>query len=152
MRIRIPLGLALIALFTLVMVGVDPSKARDDAEETAIRKVLDDQVAAWNKGDLKGFMAGYWNDEKLSFYSGKDKTFGWKQTLERYEKRYQGEGKEMGKLEFVETDIRRVGERHALVRSGWQLTLSKEKVGGLFTVIFEKTKDGWKVIHDHTSG
>lgn len=152
MRNRIGIGLVTVVVATFVAWGENPSKAKDDGEPSAIQKVLDEQVAAWNKGDLKGFMAGYWNDEKLSFYSGKDRTFGWKQTLERYEKRYQSEGKEMGKLEFVETHIQMLGERHAFVRSGWQLTLSKEKAGGLFTIVLEKTKEGWKVIHDHTSG
>ncbi len=53
-------------------------------EEKAIRQILDDQVAAWNKGDLAGFMKGYWNSEKLTFYSGKNKRQGWKETMERY--------------------------------------------------------------------
>src|SRR5262245_26884786 len=67
----------------------------DDASR-AIRKVLDEQVVAWNKGDLEGFMAGYWNSPKLSFASGKDKTRGWQATFDRYKKRYQSEGREMG--------------------------------------------------------
>src|SRR5262245_59856048 len=55
----------------------------------AITKVLDDQVVAWNKGDLEGFMAGYWKSDDLTFFSGKDVTKGWDATLERYKKRYQ---------------------------------------------------------------
>ena len=47
------------------------------ADEAAIRKVLDDQAAAWNKGDLEAFMAGYWKSDKLSFFSGNAKTAGW---------------------------------------------------------------------------
>ena len=66
----------------------------------AIRKVLDDQVIAWNKGDLPGFMEGYWQSKDLRFYSGKDVTSGWQATLDRYRKRYQGEGKKMGQLTF----------------------------------------------------
>ena len=79
--------------------------AREEAgpAETAIRAVLDEQAAAWNKGDLQAFMKGYWNSKELTFYSGKDKRQGWEETLERYKKRYQSDGKEMGKLSFTET-------------------------------------------------
>src|SRR5262249_53253325 len=82
----------------------------------AIRKVLDDQVTAWNKGDLRGFMDGYWQSPDLSFFSGKNKTKGWQATLDRYRKKYQGEGKEMGKLSFSELDVELLGPQHALVR------------------------------------
>lgn len=118
----------------------------------AIRKVLNDQVAAWNKGDLPGFMEGYWNDEKLSFFSGNTKTAGWQATLDRYRKKYQGEKKEMGKLAFVDLSIDLLGPDHALVRGRFRLTLKNESPSGLFTVIFKKLPAGWRIIHDHTSG
>src|SRR5262245_63722240 len=79
----------------------------DDAAD--IRKVLDEQVVAWNKGDLVGFMKGYWNSKDLTFVSGKDVTRGWQDTLERYKKRYQSEGKEMGKLAFSDLEVRELG-------------------------------------------
>ncbi len=65
-------------------------------DEKDIRTVLDAQALAWNKGDLDGFMAGYWNDDQLTFISGGEITSSWKKTKERYEKRYKSEGKEMG--------------------------------------------------------
>jgi beta-aspartyl-peptidase (threonine type) len=117
----------------------------------AIRKVLDDQVIAWNKGDLRGFMEGYWQSPDLSFFSGKNKTKGWQATLDRYRKKYQGEGKEMGKLKFSELEVAFLGESHALVRGRWQLALAKENPSGLFTLIFRKVPAGWRIIHDHTS-
>jgi HEAT repeat protein/ketosteroid isomerase-like protein len=116
-----------------------------------VRKVLDDQVIAWNKGDLRGFMEGYWQSPDLSFYSGKNKTKGWQATLDRYRKKYQGEGKEMGKLTFSELDIELLGPSHALVRGRWQLTLAKDNPSGLFTLIFRKLPAGWRIVHDHTS-
>ena len=117
----------------------------------AIRKVLDDQVAAWNKGDLEGFMAGYWKSDELTFFSGKEVTKGWNATLERYKKRYQSEGKEMGKLTFSELSIDVLGPEAAVVRGRWKVVTSKETLQGLFTLIFKKTADGWKIVHDHTS-
>ena len=62
-----------------------------DLAKSAIRKVLDDQVTAWNQGDLPGFMKGYWQSPDLSFFSGNNKTVGWQATLERYRQKYQGD-------------------------------------------------------------
>jgi beta-aspartyl-peptidase (threonine type) len=121
------------------------------AAKQSIRKVLDDQVVAWNKGDLKGFMQGYWESDQLTFFSGNTRTGGWKATLERYQKKYQGEGKEMGRLAFEELTIDMLGEDHALVRGRFRLQLKDDKPTGLFTLILWRTRDGWRIIHDHTS-
>ena len=122
------------------------------ADEKAIRQVLDDQVIAWNKGDLDGFMKGYWNSKDLTFVSGKDVTRGWQETLDRYKKRYQADGKEMGKLAFSDLEVRELAPGVALVTGKWELTLTKETVGGRYTLVFKKLADGWRIIHDHTSG
>jgi ketosteroid isomerase-like protein len=122
------------------------------ADERAIRKVLDDQVAAWNKGDLDAFMAGYWNSPELTFISGKDLTRGYQATLERYKKKYQAEGKEMGKLAFTDLVVTPLAADVALVTGKWELTLSKEIVGGRYTLVVKKLPAGWRIIHDHTSG
>jgi ketosteroid isomerase-like protein len=116
-----------------------------------IQKVLEDQASAWNKGDLPGFMKGYLESEDLSFYSGNNKTKGWKATLERYQKKYQGEGKEMGKLSFKELSIELLGDDHALVRGRFHLQLKNDAPTGIFTLILRKTPAGWRIIHDHTS-
>jgi beta-aspartyl-peptidase (threonine type) len=125
--------------------------AQPAQEKAAIQKVLDDQAAAWNKGDLPGFMKGYLESEELSFFSGNKKTQGWKATLERYQKTYQGEGKEMGKLTFNELSIELLGNDHALVRGRYNLKLKSEDPTGIFTLILRKTPAGWRIIHDHTS-
>jgi beta-aspartyl-peptidase (threonine type) len=127
------------------------SEEKPSAVQKAIQKVLDDQVAAWNKGDLESFMAGYWKSDELTFFSGKEVTKGWRATLERYKKRYQADGKEMGKLTFSELQIDPLGPKGAAVRGRWKVVTSKETLEGLFTLIFEKTADGWKIVHDHTS-
>ena len=117
----------------------------------AIRSVLDDQVEAWNQKDLGRFMKGYWQDEGLTFFSGNQKTAGWKATLERYRKKYQGEGKEMGRLSFEDLSIELLGTDHALVRGRFRLVLTNETPAGIFTLILRKTPEGWRIIHDHTS-
>src|SRR5438128_2623447 len=85
----------------------------------AIQKVLDAQVVAWNKGDLRGFMDGYWQSDKLTFFSAKTRTSGWQATLDRYRQRYQGEGREMGKLAFSELQVEVLGPDTAYVRGRW---------------------------------
>lgn len=122
------------------------------AEEGAIHKVLHDQVTAWNKGDLAQFMAGYWNSKDLTFYSGKDKHQGWEQAFDRYKKRYQGDGKEMGKLAFSELEVQLLSSEFAVVKGRWNVEMKKETLNGLFTLIMKHTDEGWVIVHDHTSG
>jgi beta-aspartyl-peptidase (threonine type) len=143
----------LIAAICICVNGtaVIPAADADDAKKS-IRQVLDDQQTAWNKGDLEGFMAGYWKSDELSFYSGGDKTKGWNATYERYKKRYQSEGKEMGALTFSELDISVAGNDNAIVRGRWQLTMKDGKtMGGLYTLWVRKLPEGWRIVHDHTS-
>lgn len=123
----------------------------EEQDRKAIQAVLDDQAAAWNKGDLIGFMKGYLESDKLSFFSGNTKTAGWKATLERYQKKYLGEGKEMGKLAFEELSIEMLGANHALVRGRFRLKLKDSAPTGIFTLILKRTSAGWRIIHDHTS-
>ena len=147
---RMLLAVSLTA--TVVLFGASPGRSDDaNAAKKAIQKVLDDQAAAWNKGDLEGFMAGYWKSDGLTCFSGKDVTRGWNATLERYKKRYQSEGKEMGKLTFSDLKIDVLGPDSAVVRGRFKLVTSKETPQGLFTLLFKKTADGWKIVHDHTS-
>ena len=120
--------------------------------EAEIRQTLTDQTEAWNRGDLDGYMNGYWKSPELTFYSGGTVTKGWESTLERYRKRYQSQGNEMGKLAFTELHITVLGADAALVRGGWQLiTASGKNPGGLFTLAVRKFPEGWRIVHDHTS-
>jgi beta-aspartyl-peptidase (threonine type) len=117
------------------------------------KAMLLDQEAAWNRGDLDGFMAGYWNDEQLTFASGDTVTRGWQATMDRYRKRYQAEGKEMGTLTFSDQEYEPLGADVVLVRGRWALALTKseERPSGLYTLVVRKKPDGWKVVYDHTS-
>ncbi|HEY2784000.1 MAG TPA: nuclear transport factor 2 family protein [Fimbriiglobus sp.] len=122
------------------------------ADATAdVRNVLADQVAAWNKGDVEGYMKGYWRSDDLTFYSGGSATKGWKQTLERYKKNYTVGGKKMGTLAFSDLDVTLISETAALVRGKWKLTGLSEPSGGLFTLVVKKLPEGWRIVHDHTS-
>jgi len=131
--------------------------ANSNREEAAIRQVLENQVAAWNRHDLESFMQGYWKSPELTFVAGAKVTRGWQPTLERYRNVYQAEGREMGKLEFQKLNIDLLSRRSAVVTGQWQLTMSNTKTSdgkqphGLFTLIFKRMPGGWKIVHDHTS-
>jgi beta-aspartyl-peptidase (threonine type) len=116
-----------------------------------IKLVLNNQVEAWNKGELEGYMNGYWNSPELVFFSDGDKTMGWEPVYKRYKSRYQDEGKEMGKLEFSEVEVEMLSSNSAFVKGRWKLKISAKDFDGLFTLIFKKFPEGWKIIHDHTS-
>jgi ketosteroid isomerase-like protein len=118
----------------------------------AIERVLRKQQEAWNRHDLEGFMAGYWNSSQLTFFSGGKENDGWQATMERYLATYASPGHEMGQLDFSNLRIEVLGQQGAFVRGTWKLILNNGKTPhGLFTLIFRKFPDGWKIVHDHTS-
>ena len=143
----------------LVVLTAWPADGQDKPAD-AVRGVLTEQVAAWNKGDLDRFMGTYWDSDELTFYSGGTVTKGRKAVAERYRKTYQAEGKEMGKLTFSDLDVRllpgRDGEaRYAVVTGRFHLDRAAHgeiaQDDGVFSLLWEKTADGWKIILDHTS-
>jgi len=131
---------------------VVPALFSQQSPREQVRKLLDDQTAAWNRGDLVGFMHGYDNSSELTFFSGDNIAKGWDATLARYRQRYQGEGKEMGHLSFTDAEIQVLGPSSAVFTARWHLAMTNgKKLEGLTTVICKLTKDGWKIVHDHSS-
>lgn len=115
-----------------------------------IRQVLDSQVIQWNNGNIEGFMEGYWKSDDLVFVSGDSLTKGWQSTTERYKKNYNTRAK-MGVLSFSEFEINVLEKKTAVVTGRWKLTRQPKDEQGRFTLIFRKFKEGWRIIHDHTS-
>ncbi len=136
---------------SLVVPAVLFALAAADKPADAVKAVLAEQVAAWNKGDLGRFLDTYWDSDELTFYSGGTVTRGRKAVAERYRKNYQAEGKEMGKLTFSDLEVQPLGPDAAMARARWKVVTSKETMEGLFTLILKKFPDGWKIVHDHTS-
>lgn len=115
-----------------------------------VTDVLIQQQHAWNRGDIPAFMNGYWQSDQLRFASGNSITYGWQPTLRRYQERYQNKAL-MGSLKFDIRDVQKLSDKHAVVFGHWQLTREHDQPQGLFTLIFQKFPDGWKIISDHTS-
>jgi ketosteroid isomerase-like protein len=142
----------ILAVFAMTFVGQEPKHTAADDGKAAVEQVLRTQQEAWNRHDLDGFMAGYWNSPELTFFSDGNERHGWQETMDRYKQRYQSPGHEMGKLEFSELRIEMLGADAAFVRGAWHLTMSDGKTPhGLFTLVFRRFGDGWKIVHDHTS-
>ena len=139
-------------VFFVALLGINMVSAQSKEEKTrmAIRKVMDEQTAAWNRGDIDGFMQGYWNSPNMTFVSGNNVTKGWQPTLERYKKSYNSREK-MGVLSFTDLEITVTGKDSAVVLGRFTLVREKDKPTGMFTLNFRKFKEGWRIIIDHTS-
>ena len=123
-----------------------------DSGETAIRQVLTRQQEAWNRGDIPGFMEGYENSAATTFV-GAAVTRGYQPVLDSYVKRYPTRDA-MGTLTFSEVEVHMPGPDHAWVLGRYQLARNATgggDKGGRYTLVFRKTKAGWKVVLDHTS-
>ena len=137
----------MILAFSVITMTFDQSK--DEKTKNAIRKVMDDKAIAWNKGDLEGFMQGYWNSPSMTFVSSGRITKGWQPTLDNYKKSYDSKEK-IGVLTFSDLEITVLSKESAVVLGKWALQREKDNPHGLFTLTFRKFKDGWKIILDHT--
>lgn len=143
------LGFLAIIFFT-TQIKAQSSTKQDAKLNGAVRAVIDAQREAWNRGDIKGYMDGYDRSPNTVFVSGDSVTHGWQTVLERYQKNYDSREK-MGTLTFSDLEIRPMGKDAAVVIGSWRLQRAKDEPHGKFTLIFRKTRDGWKIVHDHTS-
>jgi ketosteroid isomerase-like protein len=116
----------------------------------AIRSVLDAQRDAWNRGDIEGYMDGYDRSPKTEFVGGDSISRGWQTVLDRYKKNYNSREK-MGTLTFSEVEITLLTKDAALVLGRWRLKRASDEPHGTFTLLFRKTKAGWRIVHDHSS-
>ena len=121
-------------------------------DTTAIEQVLYDQEAAWNRGDIDTFMRGYKDSPETTFV-GKTISHGFQPILERYKKGYSSRAA-MGALDFSELAVRMLGSGYAVVTGRYHLARTAEGGGdasGIFSLVFEREADGWRIILDHTS-
>lgn len=149
-----------IAILGLAAACAAPSRAVCDepaapappaADRAAIDAVLQDQAAAWNRGDLAGYMDGYARSDALVFTSGGKVRRGWQTAFDHYRARYAADPAAMGKLVFEVDSIDLVGRDAAVALGRWILTNSPSDGRGVFSVVFQRRPEGWRIVHDHTS-
>ena len=126
----------------------DGAIAADAAAE--IRAVMTAQVAAWNRGDIDGFMDGYARSAETEFVSGDKITRGWQTVRDNYRRKYDSREK-MGVLKFSEIKVTPLSSEAATVRGRWQLVRRQDKPHGTFTLLFRRTPAGWRIVRDQTS-
>jgi ketosteroid isomerase-like protein len=122
----------------------------DEPVRKAITSVLEEQQSAWNRGDVEAFMKGYWNSPDLTFAGTTGITRGWESVLARYRKNY-ADRAAMGQLEFSALEFHTLGKDAALVLGHWHLKRASGAAGGVFSLVFQRFPEGWRIIHDHTS-
>src|SRR6266404_2645092 len=120
------------------------------ADREAISAVLSAQQTAWNRGDVDTFLVGYWHSPELTFFGSSGVARGWDGVLTRYKKNYPDRGA-MGQLDFSDLEFRFLGPDAALVLGRWHLKRERDDLGGVFTLVWQRLPEGWKIIHDHTS-
>jgi len=121
-----------------------------NGEQKAILKILDDQTAAWNRGDVEVFMKGYWENDSLMFIGKSGVTYGWTNTLNNYKKGYPDTAA-MGKLDFTIIKADRLSKEYYHVVGKWHLKRSIGDLEGHFTLLFRKINGHWVIVEDHSS-
>lgn len=144
----------ILSIFLLIFMSAAVLSAQSKSQKAKIaddiRAVMDEQAAAWNRGDIDAFMKGYWRSEKLVFVSTENVTRGWQATLDRYKKSYDSRSK-MGTLTFSDLEFNILSKDAAVVLGSWSLAREKDNPHGKFTLTFRKFKAGWRIVMDHTS-
>jgi ketosteroid isomerase-like protein len=142
-------SLALLFLAALALA----TSASDDLQspaQAAIRQVLEAQQAAWNRGDLRAFMNGYWRSDKTEFVGASGVQRGWQAVLNRYRRSYP-DRQAMGKLAFSDLEITLLSSDAAYVLGHYELHREADHPEGVFTLILQRFPEGWRIIHDHTT-
>jgi ketosteroid isomerase-like protein len=143
--------LALIALLSLAAFSSRSTGAQPQSDDAAaILTLLNDQTAAWNRGDIEGFMNGYWNSNQTEFVSSEGVSRGWQALLERYRHSYPDRNA-MGHLTFSDLEIRVECSTAAYALGEYHLQRESDNPSGVFTLNFRKFPEGWRIVVDHTT-
>ena len=121
-----------------------------EKDESNIRKLIQQQVDAWNEGNLEKFMETYWKSDRLSFVGSRGPTYGWQATLDNYKKGYPSK-KAMGHLDLKVLDLSQIDVKTVLMIGRFELTREIGDVAGHFTLVIQKIEGEWKIISDHSS-
>ncbi len=140
-----PMG-ALLALTTLTL----SLAAAPPPGATAIRQTLAREAAAWNRGDIRGFMSAYWDSDQTQFIGAGGITLGWKAVLDHYLKAYPNPAA-MGRLTFSGVQVTVLDPGAAYVVGHYRLDRAHDHPEGVFTLLFRRFPQGWRIVSDHTT-
>lgn len=135
-------------LFVFVIFSACKSPVNNN-DEAAILKVLNTQANEWNKGNIEGYMQGYWNNDSLLFIGRRGPKYGYTTTLESYKNGYP-DAAAMGTLKFSDIKLKKLSDEYYYVTGGWRLE-REDNPGGYFTLLFRKISNKWVIVADHTS-
>lgn len=145
------IGVVALVVGVAAVVFVGRTTRADEDSPKAIRAVLEKQVADWNRADIPAFMQGYWNSDEVEFVGAGGIKRGWHAVMDRYRTSYP-DAKAMGQLSFTNLEIRMLAPDAAYVLGEFHLQRESDNPSGVFTLIVRKFPEGWKVVHDHSTG
>ncbi|TNJ45227.1 nuclear transport factor 2 family protein [Tamlana fucoidanivorans] len=134
-------------IICLLLASLNYAQSSEEADIKAINKVLKKQRIAWSNNDLETYMEGYWKSDSLKFYSQSGVTYGWKNTLERYQKAYPSE-EHTGKLSFRINDVSKINDGAYFVLGEYHIKREIGNADGIFMLVFKKINGEWKIIAD----
>jgi uncharacterized protein (TIGR02246 family) len=141
-----------IPCLLVMAVTLVSSSLAQSAPEEAIRHLLDQQTADWNRGDVDAFMKGY-EDSPDTTFVGQTVQYGYATIRDRYKKVYTTPAA-MGKLTFSHLAIKVLDPAYATATGNFHLERSASAGGnadGIFSLVFKRGPNGWKIILDHTN-
>jgi len=138
-----------LLLLSILIGGCLVSPAQKNARQK-ILTLLDTQTQAWNRGDLEGFMKGYWENDSLRFIGKSGITYGYDNTLNNYKRGYPDTAA-MGKLQFTILVVKKLSPRYFEVVGKWYLKRSIGDVSGHYTLLLRKINSKWVIVSDHSS-
>ena len=118
-------------------------------DSIAIKNAMNEQLVAWNNGDIDAFMQTYWQSDSLLFVSNPP-TYGWQTTMQRYKDNYKDTAA-MGKLSFNLLQLKQLSPDYYFVLGQFHLKRTEGDLGGIFTLLFKKINGKWLIVVDHTS-
>lgn len=149
---QVALRLTCLTIMVVLSGSLVAAAGGSDADaKQAIQSVLDQQVTAWNRGDIKGFMSGYWNSPDLIYVGNTKVTRGWQTLLDRYEDYSKTSGGQIGTLELQETQITLLSPESALVWGTYRVLQPGQDRKGLYTLVLRRFQEGWRTVYDRTS-
>ncbi|HQU86836.1 MAG TPA: SgcJ/EcaC family oxidoreductase [Pyrinomonadaceae bacterium] len=138
-----------IIFLLLIICAVSASAFAQSKDEKAIRAVLQSTADGWNKADLSIYLAAYTKEATEMRTTG---PAGGVEAIEETMKNgFWKTGKPLQNLRFENVVVRMLGKKNALVTGKFILSGGdKPDQTGWYTTVWAKTKDGWRMIHDHS--